>query len=265
MKTLFHSLIFFAIAVILFSGCHFLNPSLMLKTKKDFKYSPFPTAAPTAYKIGANDVIRFKVYSNDGFKLIDMTALSGAIGMGATGGGANTSSVGGGLEYKIEFDGTAKLPILGRVHLQGMTVREAETFLEGKYSAFYNKPYVLMEVTSKRVIIFPGSSGKAQVLPLIYENTTLMEALGMAGGIAEIGKAYKIKLIRGDSKNPEVYLIDLSTINGLQQANLVLQANDIIYVEPLIRFDKDVINQILPYLTFFTTAYLFIVFVNKIK
>jgi polysaccharide export outer membrane protein len=55
--------------------------------------------------------------------------------------------------------------------------------------------------------------------------------LALAGGIQD-GKAYKIKLIRGDLKNPTIYQIDLSTVDGLKQADLVLQANDIIYVEP---------------------------------
>ena len=91
---------------------------------------------------------------------------------------------------------------------------------------------VRLQVMNKRVTIFPGGSGgSAKVINLVYNNTTLIEALALAGGIND-GKAYKIKLIRGDLKNPTIYQIDLSTVEGLKQADLVLQANDIIYVEP---------------------------------
>ncbi|MEX0636757.1 MAG: hypothetical protein WD135_08310, partial [Ferruginibacter sp.] len=129
---------------------------------------------------------------------------------------------------------------------------------------FYNKPFVLLEVTNRRVIIFPGSEGAAKVVSLEYDNTTFMEGLAAAGGISKDGKAYKVKLIRGDLKKPDVYLIDLSTIEGVKQADLVLQANDIIYVETKLRIGRDVMNNILPYLTFITTTILFIELFTRI-
>ena len=228
----------------------------MLRTKKDYKYAKLPATGittTTLYKLAPNDKISFKIYSNDGFKLIDLTSL----GSGTT---ANAQMAG--LAYKIDYDGTIKLPLIGRTKLEGMTVREAENFLEDKYSAFYNKPYVLMEVTNRRVIIFPGSAGSARVVPLQYENTTLFEALAEAGGISQSGKAYKVKLIRGNPENPDVYLIDLSTIDGVKNANLVMQAGDIIYIEPKLNIAQGVIGQILPYLSFITTMIVFYEFIK---
>jgi polysaccharide export outer membrane protein len=84
---------------------------------------------------------------------------------------------------------------------------------------------------NKRVLLFPGRGGAASVLYLTNQNTSLLEALAATGGV--FGKAKKIKLIRGDLKNPKVYLIDLSTIDGLKQADLTLLGNDIIYVQPI--------------------------------
>ena len=45
-----------------------------------------------------------------------------------------------------------------------------------------------------------------------------------------------IKLIRENKGEREIYLIDLSVISGIKQASMVLQANDIIYVEPRRRY-----------------------------
>ena len=251
-------LIFYLIILgsLLFSGCRSLNPSVMLKTERNFKYSTFPPSQPVQYGIAPNDELNFRIFSNDGFKLIDVTTIDAA-----TSGNFNITS--GSLQYKVEFDGTVKLPVIGRTMLKGMTVREAENFLEEKYSIFYNKPYVLLEVTNRRVTIFPGSEGTAKVVHLSNENTTLMEGLAAAGGIAQSGKAYNIKLIRGNLKNPEVYLIDLSTIEGVKQADLVLQANDIIYVEPQLRIGRGVISEILPYLSFITTTIIFIELISS--
>ncbi|MEK6616308.1 MAG: polysaccharide biosynthesis/export family protein [Bacteroidota bacterium] len=256
MKSKFNVFVIIISSVILLIGCRALNPSVMLSTGKDFKYSTFPPTQPLEYKISQNDELSFSIFSNDGFKLVDVTTLSGE-------GSKNISLSSGGLNYKVEFDGSVKLPLLGRTTLKGMSVREAELFLEEKYSTFYNKPYVLLEVTNRRVIIFPGSEGSAKVVALANENTTLMEALASAGGISQSGKAYNVKLIRGDLKNPEIYLVNLSTIDGVKQSDMVLQANDIIYVEPQLRIGRDVMGEILPYLTFVTTMIIFIEFISR--
>ncbi|MBI3501658.1 MAG: polysaccharide biosynthesis/export family protein [Bacteroidetes bacterium] len=255
-------IVFFIAVAVFLSACRSLNPSVMLKTGKDFKYNTFSTEPPAVYKISKNDELSFNIYTNDGFKLVDLTTLLGEQSTTTTGGGG-TRTVKSSLTYKVEFDGAVKFPVLGRINLQGMTVREAESFLEEKYSAFYNKPFVLLEVTNRRVIIFPGAAGAALVVPLQNENTTLMEGLASAGGISENGKAYKVKLIRGNLKDPEVYLIDLSTLDGVKKANLILQANDIIYVEPHLRIGKEVMANILPYLSFITTTILFIELIKK--
>ncbi|MBI4945163.1 MAG: polysaccharide biosynthesis/export family protein [Bacteroidetes bacterium] len=260
MKRQNHILFLIASVTIILQGCRSLNPSVMLKTGRGFQYSIFPAESSPVYKIALNDEVSFNIFSNDGFKLVDVTTLSSEGSNNAI----RTSNMTGALKYKVEFDGTVKLPLLGHVALKGMTIREAEIFLEEKYSAFYNKPYVLIEITNRRVIVFPGSAGSAKVVPLANENTTLLEGLATAGGIALNGKAYKVKLIRGDLKNPQVYLIDLSTIEGVKKADLILQANDIIYVEPKLRIGNDVMAQVLPYLSFVTTIILFVEFFKRV-
>ena len=171
-----------------FTSCGWLNPSIMLKTDKDYKYSQNPDSSKALdYKISSNDILEFSMYSNDGFKLVDLTSL-------------NSANMGyrfeSNIQYLVESDGNAKLPVLGRIRLSGYTIREAESLLEEKYASFYVRPYVIMSVSNKRVIVFPGSAGDAKVIPLINNNTTLIEALALAGGIADDGKAKMVKLIR---------------------------------------------------------------------
>ncbi|HET6243607.1 MAG: polysaccharide biosynthesis/export family protein [Bacteroidetes bacterium] len=244
--------------IVILSGCNF-NSSIMLRTKKDFKYSiPTDSTQLAEYKISSNDLIDFRIFTNDGFKLIDLTSLS------ESGNAASVTRTRFSQEYLVEHDGMMKLPILGRLDVKGMTIREAEKFLEEKYSEFYIKPFILMNVINRRVIVFPGQHGAARVIPLNNNNTTLIEALALAGGIAQIGKAKKIKLIRGNLTNPEVFLIDLSTINGMQQADLVLQANDVIYVEPRLRITQGAVSEIAPLISLITSAILLYTFSTRI-
>lgn len=241
--------------MILLTGC--FNSSIMLRTKKDYQYTVPPTVQAPEYKISANDIVEIRIFTNDGFKLVDLTSLS------EDNSGIDRTQFS--QQYLVEFDGMMKLPILGRVSLKGMTVREAELFLEEKYSGFYIKPFLLLNVSNRRVIVFPGAPGDAKVVPLLNNNTTLIEALALAGGISQNGKAKKIKLIRGNLSNPEIYLIDLSTIEGMKQANLVLQANDIIYIEPRLNIAKGVISEITPIVSIFTTAIVLFTFFLQVS
>ena len=234
----------FLFVVVALASCHVLRPNLMLKTDKKYTYDSLVKYPETPYKLSQNDVIEFKMFSNDGFKLIDMTTLEGT---------SNNLTLRRGFEYHVENDGTVKLPVLGRVKLNGMTIREAETFLEEKYTAYYNKPFILLKVTNKRVIVFPGSDGNAKIVPLENDNTTLLEALALAGGIATNGKAYEVKLIRGDPKNPLIFKMDLSTVEGFKASDPILQANDIIYVEARGRYATRIGTEIAPYLSLITS------------
>ncbi len=230
----------------------------MLKTGKGYEYAKKPdsTNIVKAYRISANDVISFNLYSNDGFKLIDLSSL-------------NESNAGyrvqGQLDFLVEYDGTVKLPVLGRTKISGYTIREAEFMLEEKYSASYVSPFVVLDVTNRRVIVFPGSEGDAKTIPLKNNNTTLLEAIALAGGIADQGKAKQVKLIRDLNGKREVYLIDLSTINGLEDANMVLLANDIIYIEARRRYVSKILQEVTPIISLITTTFIVFTYFNSVS
>ena len=245
--------ILFVLTATVLTGCFNLRPSLMLKTPKDYVFDTLPKTPDFAYKISPNDLIEMRMYANNGFKLIEISDVNGQV----------NSLLRVGHEYVVEYDGTVKLPELGRITLAGMTLREAELFLEDKYVKLINDPYILVKVVNRRVIVFPGSEGKATVITLTNENTTLIEGLALAGGIYNDGKAKRIKLIRGDPKSPKVYLIDLSSIDGMKSGDVVLQANDIVYVESRPRVGTRFISEIAPYISFITSMILFYELIRK--
>jgi polysaccharide export outer membrane protein len=235
---------------LLFTGCGWLNPNIMLKTPKGFQYTKFSDSMDSkVYKISPNDLIEFTLYSNDGFKLVDLTSL-------------NESNRGfrleNNIEYLIQTDGTCKLPILGNIKLGGLTIKETELLLQEQYSAHYIKPYVMVKILNKRCIVFPGSAGDAKVIPLRNANTTLIEAIALAGGVADDGKARQVKLIRRNNDKHDIYLIDLSKIEGIQKATMVVQANDIIYIEPRRKISSKIVQELAPIVSILTS--LFIIF-----
>jgi polysaccharide export outer membrane protein len=251
-------LLFIVIASL--SSCRILRPNLMLKTPKDYVFDKISdTMSDEEYRISITDDISLRILSNEGFKLVD---FSNGGGGSANGAAVNNSSV---IQTLVEHDGTIKVPLIGRVKVQGLTMREAEQLIETKFSEFYVGPYVILRVTNKRVSVFPGAGGAGRVIPITNLNTTVLEALAYAGGITDDGKAYRIKLVRNAKPKPLVYLIDLSTIEGLKDGNTVVQANDVIYVEPRPRFISRAIGELAPYLSVFSSVILIYTYIKLVK
>ncbi|MGM0649696.1 MAG: polysaccharide biosynthesis/export family protein [Bacteroidota bacterium] len=237
------------ISVTLFIGmqsCRTLRPSEMFQINNDYPLSEFKPNEKE-YRIKPFDKLALRITTNEGFALV---------GLGGSSGGGGNKERQKGLQYLVEYDGLMKLPTLGRVKIAGKTIREAEKFLEEKYAKYYKEPFVLIEVTNRKVIIFKDGGTKGTVLTIPSENLTLIEALAQSGGISDISKAYKIKLIRGDltSGNPKVYYYDISHLKELQGSNILLKANDIIYIESKPKYVNRILTEISPYLTLLTTG-----------
>lgn len=237
-----------------FSSCKVFRSNLMLKTPKDYTYDKIADSlSKQDYTIESNDIINVRIFANDGFKIVDL----------ATSSQMNRFIE---LDYVVNRDGTCKLPLVGKVKLAGLSVREATEYLEQIYADYYVKPFVFMAVVNKRVIVFPGNGGAAKVLNLTNNNTTVIEALALTGGIAEDGKAYKVKLIRNqDNQKPKVYLMDLSKIEGIAVGNTVVLAHDIIYVEPRYRLARTLVSELTPIISLISSTFLLYTLVTRIK
>lgn len=221
----------------------------MFKTDKNFKFDVPPEVPPEKYKIGKNDLIEFKLLANGGYKVVEY----GSSDLNASGGNAVSRY---NLSYYVESDGTVRLPILGKIYVKDSTIRQVEFMLQQLYSDYYVDPFVQLQVSNKRVMVFPGNGSDAKVIPLVNNNTTLVEALSAAGGITDRGKAKRIKIMRRDGDTRKVYLVDLSTIEGLKYADMIVQANDYIYVEPVPQYGREVVAQVAPYISLLTSAIL---------
>lgn len=246
----------------LLSSCG-INSDLMFKTPKKnsleeinlnsssyklYNKDSIPLYPVQDYTLSKDDKFTISLATNDGQIIIQ--SLSG------TSENTTTNQIYAKIEYVIRRDGYVNLPVVGDVQLIGKTVKQAEDELKRLYGEFYINPFVQLIVTNRRVIVFPGDGGDAQVIYLTNNNTTLMEVIAAAGGIAQRGKARQIKLIRSVSGTREIYPIDLSNLEGLKFADMVVQSNDYVYIEPNPRIGREIINQTAPFLAIFSSLLL---------
>ena len=231
-----------------------VNSNLMFKTKDaDNKVitDDIPITPEEAYRLAPEDKFIFTLYSNKGKRIIEVVSGVG----GTQAGGTQRIGMTNSIDYWIRPDGKVNLPLVGDVDLAGLTVKESQDLLSELYAKEgYTSPYVQLEVTNRRVLVFPGKGGQAQVVPIVNNNTTLLEAIALAGGIDERGKSKIIKVMRKTSEGRVTYQMDLSSLDGLKYADMIVQANDYIYVEPSRQLGREVFAEIGPYLSIITTS-----------
>jgi polysaccharide export outer membrane protein len=215
------------------------------------------TVAEKNYIIQANDILELRVFTNKGERIIDPN---------------NELSIGqnnmnqredGNQEFIVLDDGTIKFPMIGVVKLEGMRITEAENYLEKKYDEFYKDSYVRLKYINKRIIVLGAPGG--QVIPLNNENTSIIEVVALAGGIDENGKAHNLRLIRGDLHNPEVFLIDLSTVKGTRMSMMDALPGDILYIEPTRKIVTEAARDFMTVFAIFVNAITLIVLVQNLN
>ncbi|MFL5729280.1 MAG: polysaccharide biosynthesis/export family protein [Cytophagaceae bacterium] len=201
------------------------------------------------YIIRKDDYITVKVYTNRGEILIDPNSeLNKGAAAGAVKGKEDL------IKYLVRDDGKVNLPMVGDVGIEGYTLQQADSLLAKSYNKFYESPFVITSILNKRVLVLGPFPLGGKVIPLQNENINLIEVISLYGGIPDNGKAYNIRIIRGDLKNPNVMIVDLSTIEGMKKATLDIQPNDIIYIEPVRKLFVESFRDISPLLSLLVSS-----------
>lgn len=210
------------------------------------------------YRVQPGDFLLFRIFTNNGESILDpngelrfgapagkgtvsqtaptTSATSGtrpATGGGNAGGGNNVDNS---STFEVLPDGQVRLPMVGFVPVQGLRLLQIDSLLERKFSAFYKEVFVESRIGNQRVVVLGAAGNGAQVISLTYQTTSLLEVLALAGGVSLEGRTTNIRLVRGtDPRTAQVQLIDLSTLEGMRQANVQVVANDVVYIEPVRR------------------------------
>jgi polysaccharide export outer membrane protein len=213
-------------AIIFFlNSCGGLYPSTMFK-QKDYQYFELAQKKIEEYNIVSGDQLSLKVYSRDGFKLLDMI-VSDDLKVNSSGTGKEV--------YLVDEEGFVNLPIIGELFVRGYTETQLKTIIKDKLSSIYVDPFILLKVENRRAIVIKAaanvSGGGATIVGLNQSPTSIIEVVAKAGGLSGTSRANKIKVIRGDLKNPQVIEVNLATIEGVRKSAMDVLPNDIIYID----------------------------------
>lgn len=216
-----------------------VNKDFMFQTDKDFVFDiPDIDSTSIEYKIGVADIMSFDLYTNEGALMLQFTT-SDVERIG------NLNS--GNFLFLVDPEGYVEFPVIGRQYVAGYTIRQLQTKLEEFYAFQFNNPYAIIRITNRRCIVFNGEGGTGFIVPLNNMGVSVIEAIALAGGVSKNGDASQIKIFRRKpDRTHDVYLIDLSTIEGIRYANMSVQSGDIIYVQKNPLIAREILSDVQP-------------------
>ncbi|WP_294951186.1 polysaccharide biosynthesis/export family protein [Sulfurovum sp.] len=131
----------------------------------------------------------------------------------------------------VDTAGNIRLPLIGKVHLAGLTQTQAADKITRLYKKYLNTPSVYVEVLNKRIFIL-GEVRKPGPVPLDKEKMTLFEALADVGGFTDSAVKNRVIILSNTPNGIQMRKVDLTRFDKMNYASLMLRPNDIVYVQP---------------------------------
>lgn len=134
--------------------------------------------------------------------------------------------------YLVSGKGTIDFPVLGEIEVAGKSKIETIDHLKSKLDPDYIKnPVINIKINNYSITIL-GEVNSPGTFTIPNEQTTILEAFGLAGDLKITGKRENIKVIREINNEKKVYTLDLKSNKIFNSPAYYLQQNDIVYVEP---------------------------------
>lgn len=133
--------------------------------------------------------------------------------------------------YKVSEAGFINFPVLGKIHVAGMTTLQLAEYLTEKISESVNDPIVSVDLVNFHINVM-GEVQKPGVQLINRERVSILDALSAAGDMTAWGERNNVLLIREEDGQRTYHRLNLNDAALLESPYFYLQQNDVVYVEP---------------------------------
>ena len=162
------------------------------------------------------------------FNLVNSGTASGMEGK-TVGHGTASSAL---QQYLVDNQGNINFPVLGEIHVGGLTKLEIENLIIDKLKVYLKEvPLVTVRIVNYRISVL-GEVTSPGSFVVSNEKINLLEALAMAGDLTIYGRRDRVAVIREKDGKRRILYHDLRSSDIFQSPCYYLQQNDIIYVTP---------------------------------
>lgn len=137
------------------------------------------------------------------------------------------------LGYLVDTNGDIDFPILGKLHVEGLTRMQLTELVKNKLieEDLIKDPIVTVQFLNFKVSVM-GEVGRPGSFTISGDRITLLEALSMAGDLTIYGRRDRVAVIRENNGKRTILFHDLRSAEIFNSPCYYLQQNDIVYVEP---------------------------------
>lgn len=226
-----------AILAIVSSSC---VTSKKVRYLQDMPIEGMPINESLEATVAPYDELRIYVLSNTGKDDELLKPFNAMQNMGQMGGS------GGQTGYLVDGDGFIEFPVLGKLHVQGLTRLQLQDTIAShlERNGYIKNPLVNARFMNFRVYFLSSSGGK--VLNISNERCTFLEALAMSGGLDWYTRRDRIGVMREVNGKRVVHYLDPRSTEIFNDDFFVLQQNDIIFTEEMAyKFFSNNLNTVL--------------------
>lgn len=182
--------------------------------------------------IQKNDQLSIQIFS-----LSTKPEISDAIYNQPSGVAGQTGTTG----YYVDLDGNIEHHRLGVIHAEGLTKQELAAAIKKRLTEpveLLTNPTVIVRFLNFKVTVL-GQVGSQGILNVPGEKLTVIEAIGLAGGITDFGKKDNVRILREINGKRETGVIDLSSKDIFDSPYYYLAQNDVLIIDDTNKKLKD--------------------------
>jgi len=134
--------------------------------------------------------------------------------------------------YTVSEDGHITLPVIGKVLAIDKTIEELQTFIQTTVDTLLKDAQVIVKFGGFKYTVL-GEVKKPGLYSYYNNKLTILEALGEAGDLTDMGNRKNVLIIRPTQTGSVTYRVNLLDKKLLEDPNFYLTPNDVVYVEPV--------------------------------
>lgn len=135
------------------------------------------------------------------------------------------------LSYLVDPEGNIDFPILGKIHVEGMTRNDLVNYLTAEIGKDVKEPIVYVSFKNYKITVL-GEVRSPGTYTFDSEKVNILQALGRAGDLNLTAQREGILLIREIDGLQTHVNIDLRNSDILESPYFYMQQNDVLYVPP---------------------------------
>lgn len=149
------------------------------------------------------------------------------------------------LGYAVDNDGNLNLPVLGVMHVAGLTRWQLQEKIQKEVISrgIILDPIVTVEFMNFKISVM-GEVNSPGTYTVTGDKITLLGALSLARDLTIYGRRDNVTVIREQNGKRNIYKVDLRSSDIFSSPAYYLQQNDVVYVYPnSVRAGQSTINE----------------------